>query len=67
MKSKIDEERILEILKKVEQPYREVVIMRHVNGLKPAEIAAAIGESSNVVSVRINRGLKQLRSLLPDG
>jgi RNA polymerase sigma-70 factor (ECF subfamily) len=44
--------------------YRDVVYLRCVEGLKPKEIATIIGESANVVSVRINRGLNHLRQQL---
>lgn len=52
------------VLKKVEaleEPYRQAVIMRYVDGLAPQEIAEIIGESANNVSVRIVRGLEKLR------
>lgn len=44
--------------------YREVISMRYVDDLSIREIAALIGESENVVSVRLHRGLKKLRTLL---
>lgn len=66
MKSKIGEERIIAILQQVEHPYREVLIMRFIDGLQPVEIAELLRESANAVSVRINRGVKKLRSLLGD-
>jgi DNA-directed RNA polymerase specialized sigma24 family protein len=40
--------------------------MRYVYDLSPREIARLTGESSNTVSVRIYRGLRQIRSYLPD-
>jgi len=63
----IAEENVLNVLKDVEEPYRTAVVMRFIEGLEPREIAEALGESANVVSVRITRGLKKLSSLLPDG
>jgi RNA polymerase sigma-70 factor (ECF subfamily) len=45
----------------LDETYRDAVYLRCVEGLKPKEIAQIIGESANVVSVRINRGLKILR------
>jgi RNA polymerase sigma-70 factor (ECF subfamily) len=66
MKQHIDAQKIMEVLKEVKQPYQDVLIMRHIDGLSPAEIAEIKGESANVISVRINRAEKQLRSLLPD-
>ena len=53
-----------EVLMKLDPMYRDVVLMRYMNDLTPKEIAQALGESENVVSVRIHRGLKQLREKL---
>ena len=52
---------ILKILNSLDENYREVVYMRYVEELKPREIADILGENTNVISVRINRGLKELR------
>ena len=46
------------------EPYSNVVYLRCVEELKPREIAKILGESANVISVRISRGLEQLRGLL---
>jgi RNA polymerase sigma-70 factor (ECF subfamily) len=54
----------LKILSHLEQPYREAVSLRYVDDLMPREIAQLTGESENVISVRISRGLKQLKELL---
>jgi len=51
----------LAVLKLVEEPYRTVLAMRFVEGLSPKEIAATLGETENVISVRIHRGVKKLR------
>lgn len=48
----------------LDSTYRDVVYLRCVEGMKPKEIAKIVGESPNVVSVRINRGLNHLRKLL---
>jgi RNA polymerase sigma-70 factor (ECF subfamily) len=56
--------RALEALKKVDEPYRETLMMRFVDSLSPGEIASVTGVSENVVSVRIHRGLKKLRAIL---
>ncbi len=54
----------MESIAKLDEPYRDVLIMRFVAGLPPAEIATVLGESQNAVSVRIHRGLKQLESIV---
>lgn len=60
----VQEERVMCMLKKIEEPYRTAVTMRYIEGLSPAEIADVTGETPNVISVRIHRGLKQLESHL---
>jgi len=55
---------IVRLAGKLEQPYREAVLLRYVEEMMPREIAKVTGESENVVSVRITRGLQQLRELL---
>lgn len=44
--------------------YREAVYLRYVEELSPKEIAKILGESTNVISVRINRGLQLLKTKL---
>jgi len=46
------------------EPYGNAVYLRCVEELKPREISEILGESANVISVRISRGLEQLRALL---
>lgn len=60
--------RAIKALQKVPDLYREVLILRYVESLTPKEIAERIETSENVVSVRLHRGLKKLRTILePDG
>lgn len=58
------QEQVMNLLGKIEEPYRTAVVMRYIDDLSPAEIAETLELSANVVSVRINRGMKKLRSLL---
>lgn len=48
----------------LDEPYQHAVYLRCVEELKPREIAEILGESANVISVRISRGLEQLRTML---
>lgn len=48
----------------LESIYREVLLLRYVDDLSPKEIAVLLDETPNVVSVRLNRGVKKLRELL---
>lgn len=63
----VAEEEVMAVLKKIEEPYRTAVSMRYIQGLSPAEIGEILEESPNTVSVRITRGVKQLRTLMPHG
>jgi RNA polymerase sigma-70 factor (ECF subfamily) len=63
----VAEDQVMAVLRQIDEPYRTALSMRFIEGLPPAEIGAIIGESANTVSVRLTRGLKQLRSLLPNG
>ncbi|MEK7479683.1 MAG: RNA polymerase sigma factor [Patescibacteria group bacterium] len=51
-------------IRKLPDLYREILTMRYVNDLSIREIASLIGESENVVSVRLHRGLKKLHAFL---
>jgi RNA polymerase sigma-70 factor (ECF subfamily) len=51
-------------IKELPEPYSNAVYLRCVEELKPREISEILGESANVISVRISRGLEQLRQLL---
>ncbi len=60
----LDGKRAMILLEKLDEKYREVIIMRYIDELSPREIASILGESENVVSVRIHRGLKRAHELL---
>ncbi len=51
-------------INKLDDRYRDVIIMRYVDDLSPKEIAHILGESENAVSVRINRALKKVKYML---
>jgi RNA polymerase sigma-70 factor (ECF subfamily) len=63
---RFDGKRALDSLARLPEPYREVLVMRYVDGFSLAEIARELGESENAVSVRIHRGLKKMRALLEE-
>lgn len=62
--SMIAEKELVELLDSLNDKYRQVIIMRYIDGLPPREIAAVIGETENVISVRLHRGLHQVRDLI---
>ena len=54
---------LLRKINELHPSYREAVYLRYVEGLSPPDIGAALGISSNAVSVRINRGLEELKKI----
>ena len=46
---------------------REILVMRHLEEMSAAEIAAILGISDGAVRVRLLRALARLRNLLDDG
>ena len=64
MTDRLDAEAMVEKLKELDAKQREAIVMRYIDGLPVKEIAGIIGESENVVSVRIHRALKQLKKIL---
>lgn len=61
---RFDGKRAVSAIQMLPDLYREVIVLRYVQSLSIPEIAEMIGESDNVVSVRIHRGLKKLQALL---
>jgi RNA polymerase sigma-70 factor (ECF subfamily) len=59
-----DASRAIRLASSLDTQYRDAVLLRYVTGMMPKDIAAVTGETENVVSVRINRGLGKLRTLL---
>jgi RNA polymerase sigma-70 factor (ECF subfamily) len=62
--SSIDAKMIVKVINQLDEKYREAILMRYVDELSPKEIAEITGESENNVSVRIHRGIKQLKEFV---
>ena len=60
----IDGQKIIAAINDLGEIYRVPVYMRYVEDLSPKDIAKVTGESENVISVRIHRGLYQLKRML---
>ena len=54
----------IRLASQLDEPYREAFLMRYIDDMPPREIAHVIGESENVVSVRIHRAMEKLRTLM---
>lgn len=61
---KIEYQKILESVNQLPKEYKEIIVLRYVEGLKPKEISEITGQSTNVISVSITRGKKKLKELL---
>jgi RNA polymerase sigma-70 factor (ECF subfamily) len=57
-------ESLLKILNELSPEDKELVLMRHVEGIKPREIAKQMGTDSNTISVRIHRATRRLKDIL---
>jgi len=57
----IDGRKAFELMAELPDVYKEVLILRFVDGLGPKEMSVLTEEKENVISVRIHRGLKLLR------
>jgi RNA polymerase sigma factor (sigma-70 family) len=64
IEASIDLAILLKVIARLDVIYQEVIRLRYIDGLKPREIAEIMGESANVISVRLHRGLAQLEILL---
>ncbi len=60
----LDGKKAFAVLQELPDTYREVLILKFVDGLGPKEIAGLTEESENVVSVRLHRGLRLLRQTI---
>jgi RNA polymerase sigma-70 factor (ECF subfamily) len=58
---------VLSAMEGLDEKDKEVLLLRHVEGYGPNEIAEMLGESANVVSVRLNRATKRLQQQLGYG
>jgi RNA polymerase sigma-70 factor (ECF subfamily) len=56
--------RALEAIETLDEPSRDAVILRYMEGWTPAEIAALTNETANAVSVRLNRAIKKVQDRL---
>lgn len=55
---------VLDTIAELDQIDKEVLLLRHVEGLPPKEIALILNESANAISVRLNRATKRLQEKL---
>ncbi len=60
----LDGQAAIKTLNQLDEIYRESVYLRYVEHWKPKEIAEYLGETQEVISTRITRGIKKMRVML---
>lgn len=55
---------VLRAIQELDEPSRDALTLRFVDGLSPRDIALITGESANAISVRINRAIKKVQDLI---
>lgn len=61
LQDELDAKDAMKILKHSKDSYREVLLLRYIDDLTVKQIAKMLGISENLVSVRLNRALSDLR------
>ncbi len=61
---RLDAEKVLSHIKDLEPDYRDILLLRYIEGMTVKEIAAILQEKENTVSVRIYRALEKLRAIM---
>jgi RNA polymerase sigma-70 factor (ECF subfamily) len=57
---------LTEVLNQLDEEERDLIVLRHVNGISVKEIAETLGITPDAASVRIHRALKKFKTLLSD-
>lgn len=64
LNAQVDNQKIVQVLKKLKQEYQEVVTLRYVDELEIEEISAITGKGKIAVRVTLHRALKKLKELM---
>lgn len=67
LENSLEIKNLLKLMYKLEEGKRDLLIMRYVDGFGPKEIAEVVGESENVISVRLSRAVKELKEIFENG
>jgi len=62
--AKLESERIVEKIKRLEPYHREVLLLKYIDGLSNAEIAQVLNKEEGAVRTQLSRALNQLRDNL---
>jgi len=61
---KIDNQELLKIISSLDEKYRDVIIMKYIDGFSSKEIAKILGDEENNVYVRLHRGLAKAKEII---
>ncbi len=64
IKIRVDNQKIIQALKKMKQEYREIITLRYVDELEINEIAEITNKGKIAVRVTLHRALKKLKEIL---
>ena len=59
-----DGQRAKDALQQLSHTYREVLVLRFIDGLSPKEIALHLDERENTISVRLHRAIVELKKIV---
>ena len=59
----LDAQIIYDVLHALTSEDQELIILRYIEGYKPKEIAVLLGETPNVISVRLHRAKKEFKTV----
>ena len=61
-----DKERVLKAIEKIDEKYKEILLMRYIEEMSIKEIGDILDKSQNHVSVMLHRGVEKLKKLLKE-
>jgi RNA polymerase sigma-70 factor (ECF subfamily) len=56
---------VMKALESLEPQDRDMIVMRHIDGLTPGDMAERLGITENAASVRVHRAVKRLKEIFP--
>ena len=59
-------QRVTDAIEELEDPYRQVLVLRVLHGLEPTAIAHALGRPPGTVRMQLKRGIERLRRAIPE-
>lgn len=62
--TKLAIDRITNVLDQLDDKYKEVIVMRYIDGLTPKEISKITDDTANNISVKLNRATKQIKKII---